>query len=677
MPVSSDRNKLEQEALAAMGRGNLDGALKAYLGILRGDAKDRRIRQKVAELYIKMGKSADAERHLREVAEAILKEGNPRAAVSVLKQLVTLKGDDAQLQIDLAECYIAAGYPNDARQYFDGAMRLYIGVSKPKDASKAARRLADLSPGEPALKLKVAELCEAGGDNDGACGVYVDVMDEYRRRGRLDEVGRIAEMLLRLRPDDVGVLLDAATARIEAQDWKKALAYLQTAFLSAPKEPRTLDLLSRAFEGAGQGEKALKVLLELARVAGDRRDAAAEADALRRASKLAPEDIEVKQRLAEAEDRLSRLERRLTSLVLSQPANEDELRAVVRAEVFSRYGFHDRAEAALNVALEGRGDSLALIASIAEALVAADRVDDALRWMQRIVPRAGNELEAVLDRMAVLRGAPPPSEDEPEPELPSFNVPQTAPPVANLTPAFASPVPSAPAPPIVPIITSGSADETHEERGDRLAAAADLVGAIGAYRQALGEDPTDENVLAKIAALRSGARAPAPPPEPPPPPRPSLSRPTMRTPEAKSDAFAKLLSDEGTFAEVSPDALDEVEPESAIDEARSLVAVGLWDDAIRLVGDDASLLGRVVHAQALKGTGDAGRAMDVLRDATNNAAESDPGYDEALFDLSALYAVTGKHKAALRLLEELIDLNPEYRASEVEARLRGLQKLLK
>jgi hypothetical protein len=48
-----------------------------------------------------------------------------------------------------------------------------------------------------------------------------------------------------------------------------------------------------------------------------------------------------------------------------------------------------------------------------------------------------------------------------------------------------------------------------------------------------------------------------------------------------------------------------------------------------------------------------------------------------LFELSALYTATGKLRAAVRLLEELRDLDPSYRAGEVEARMRGLQKLLK
>lgn len=399
-----DRNRLEQEALQQINRGSPQGALKAYQQILKLEPRDRRIRQKVGELLLKLGRPQEAERHLRDVADSLLKEGALRAAVSVLKQLMALRPDDAALQSELGECYVASGYPNDARQHFDTSMRLFTTAGRTLDAAKAARRLAELSPGEPALRLKVAELLEAGNDRDGAATVYQDVAEEYRRRGRPDEVGRVAEMALRLRPDDVGLLLDAAAARVQSADWRKALGHLQLAFAAAPREPRTLDLLAHAFDGAGQPEKALKVLLELAQAAEDRADVATEADALRRASRLAPEDAAIRQRLSTAEERVSRMERRLTGLSLAQSLHEDELRAQVRGEVYARYGFPDRAEAVLREALGVRPDSLALLATMAEARAMAGQAEEAHRWMERILPRAGAEADAVLDRMAVVRG---------------------------------------------------------------------------------------------------------------------------------------------------------------------------------------------------------------------------------------------------------------------------------
>lgn len=656
-----DRNQLEQEAMRQLNLGSLEGALRAYSGILKLDPRDRRIRQKLGELLLKMGRPVEAEKHFREVVDGLVKEGAHRAAVALLKQLVALRPDDAGLQMDLAECYVASGYANDARPHFDTAMRLWIGAGRALDAAKAARRVADQSPGEPPLRLKVAELLEAGGDPAGAAAAYQEVAEEYRRRGRPDEVGRVAEMALRLKPDDVGLLLDAAAARVEAADHKRALGYLQVAFGLGPREPRTLDLLARAFEGVGQSDKALKVLSELSRVAADRGDPTAEADALRRAARLAPADTELHARLVAAEEKVERKERRLHTLTLAEATTEAELRAQVRAEVYARYGFVDRAEAVLREALANTPESRCLLAALAEIDITAGRTADALQAMERLLANAGAEESAVRDRMAVVRGTSHPEEAAP-----------TASAVAEEPRAASRP------PDPAPSVSTTVAPESAEARGDRCAAAGDLPGALMAWREALGENPLDEGVLAKIAALRSAARpaaapvAPAPPVYTPPPATP----PPVSPAPGDLDAFADFGPlEDGTFAEVLPEALDEVAPEADVDEARSLVAVGMWADALSLLEGAVALEAAVLRAQAVRGLGDVAGALDLLRESVNDALESDPAYPDALFELSALYTSTGKPRAALRLLEELRDLDGSYRVVEVEARLRGLQRL--
>lgn len=640
--MSNERQRHEQEALDALNRGSTEGALKAYLSILRLDPKDRRVRQKVGEIYLRTGKTQDAERHLREVADSFLKEGSHRAAASVLKQLVSIRPDEPELQLDLGECYLQGAYQTDAKGCFDAALRGWTALGKPLLAAKAARRLAEVTPADLTLRLKVGELLEAGGDIAGAGKSYQEVIEEFRRRGRTDEVGRIAEMALKSRPDDVGLLLDTAAAKILQGEHKKALQSLQTAFLAGPKEPRTLDLLARAFEGAGQPDRALKVLLELARVASDRNDLPAEADALRRASALAPDDEDVQARKSRAEDRLGRLERKLTTLAFLEPTTEEVMRVAVRAEVFVRFGLFDRAEIELKAALASRGDSLPLGAAMAELLVANGRVDEAIGWMERLLPHAGDERAMVLDRMALLRGVDVASSPEAVIDDEELVDDPTVPP---LTPTLVAATPTTPAP-------AFTGPETAETRGDRLSAAGDLAGALMAWREALAEDPLNEGVLTKIAALRSAARSAPPPPAPEP----------------------TFGHDDGTFAEVEPDALDETEAPN-LDEARALVAVGEADAALALAQGAEGLEARVIESQAYKVKNDVGRALEVLREATNDASENDPAYAEALFELAGLYTATQKHRSALRLLEELRDLAPDYRRVDVEARLRGLQMI--
>lgn len=656
-----DRNRLEQDALAALNKGSLEGALASYQQILRIDPRDRRIRQKCGELCMRLGRPAEAEKHLREVADGFLREGQARPALAVMRQILAIVGDDAQLHMDMGEASHTAGSPTDARTHWDTAMRLWIGAARPADALRAAKRLAEQG-NEPALKLKVAELLEASGDAEGAAAAYVDIANEYRRRGRADEVGRVAEMALRLRPEDPELLRGAAGARLEAGDARGALVHLQLAFQKAPTDAVTLDLLARAFEAVGQPDKARRVLGELARIRGEARDPAREVDALRRAVALGS-DPALEARLQDAEARLARSERRLTDLAFAAPRDEQELRAVVRAGVFARYGFHDRAMTTLETALGANITSLALRASLAEAHAAAGRADDAIASALALHPDAGADAPAVADRIVVLGGTAPVAVASPAPRA----VPTT--PVAPLP---AAPVPAVPVP--AAAATPAPVVESAEARGDRLAEEGDLPGAIVAYRAALAEDPLNDDVLRKIASLRGrgGALSPAPAVTPTVPAPPSL----------------------GTFAEIDPDELDELDASAldevseiddglldapsagGLEEARELLAVGMYADALSAAEGVAGLEADVVRAECRRGLGDNARALDGLKDAVAEAADTDPAYPAALFELATLLTLTQKHRVAVRTLEELRDLAPEFRAPEVEARLRGLQRLL-
>ena len=652
-----DRNRLEQDALAALNKGSLEGALASYQQILRIDPRDRRIRQKCGELCMRLGRPAEAEKHLREVADGFLREGQARPALAVLRQILAIVGDDAQLHMDMGEASHTAGSPTDARTHWDTAMRLWIGAARPADALRAAKRLAEQG-NEPALKLKVAELLEASGDAEGAAAAYVDIAHEYRRRGRADEMGRVAEMALRLRPEDPELLRGAAGARLEAGDARGALVHLQLAFQKAPTDAVTLDLLARAFEAVGQPDKARRVLGELARIRGEARDPAREVDALRRAVALGS-DPALEVRLQDAEARLARAERRLTDLAFAAPRDEDELRAVVRAGVFARYGFHDRAMTTLEAALGANITSLALRASLAEAHAAAGRADAAIASALALHPDAGADAAAVADRIVVLGGTAPATVAPP--------APQPAPSTTG-APAAAVPLPAAPAP-------AAAVAESAEARGDRLAEEGDLPGAIVAYRAALAEDPLNDDVLRKIAALRGrgGALSPAP-----------AVAPTVTAPPSLG-AFAEIDPDE--LDELDASALDEVseiddgllDPPAAagLEEARELLAVGMYADALAAAEGAVGLEADVVRAECRRGLGDNARALDGLKDAVAEAADKDPAYPAALFELATLLTLTQKHRVAVRTLEELRDLAPEFRAPEVEARLRGLQRLLK
>lgn len=723
------RNELEQEALRALDRGNVDAAYRHYQAILKLEPADRRIRQRAADLAGRIGLGLDQQRHLKVLGDALVKDGNHRGAVAVFKQLLSLRSEDPSVHVDLAECYVATGYVADARQHLETALRAYSAHQRPVDAVAVATRLAVLFPAELTFRMTAADLMEAAGQVNRALETFRGLAEEFRRRGRLDEVGRIAESIARLRPDDAEARREAGLARLAAGEPKRAAEHLGRAIALAPDDLGALDGLARAHEALGDAPAATTTLSELARHAVLRGDVAMEAEALRRALALQPEDAELKSRAKAVEGRLVRANRRLGALVLAQPASEAELVPVVRAEVFARYGFHDRAVATLEQAAAEQPASVAVGAAYAEALAGAGRGDEAAAWMHKLIPRAGSELEMVLDRIAIVTGRPLGSvrpdggasvelddqedeedggEDGAAAAVEDDDDPPTDPGRES------SPPPRARAEEPVPT-------ESDIEEGDRLASDGDLEGALFAYRRALANDPASPAVLERITGLRgrparAAARAvpaPASAPAAVPAAPPVSAREEAERLDAAGDlagamaAYRRALADAPADAELvarfgdlrarqraaepvvarsispppgppgpppgppppkasAPPATEE-EQDPLVAEARGNLAVGAWDAALELVEADLTLPARAVAALARAGKGDVDGAIAALRDAIDDAAEGEPGSRGALLDLAGLQERAGKHRAALRTLDELAGIDASFRAAEVAA----------
>ena len=73
-----DRNRLEQEAVKLLQRGKTDQALQRYQTLVRDDPRDRRIRQKLAELYLQTGQNSQAEQHFRQLVKSFRRAGQEK-----------------------------------------------------------------------------------------------------------------------------------------------------------------------------------------------------------------------------------------------------------------------------------------------------------------------------------------------------------------------------------------------------------------------------------------------------------------------------------------------------------------------------------------------------------------------------------------------------------------------
>ncbi len=689
--MAVDRYQMEQEAQRYLSKGNTDKAITTYAALLRQDPQDRRVRQKIAGLYETVGRTREAEKHYRELVKLYEADGNGRARMATLKQLRKLAPRDGGVMGLLARAYRDSDLPHESIRHYEQAINL-LGQREPKEAAVFAVELQGLKPGDTPLRLRTAELLAAAKDEKGAYKAYRELIDDLRRHGKLNEVGRVAAMALQINPDESDLLCDAAEAALVGGEPQTALAQLQPAYAEDPHDPRTLDLLAQVFEQSEEAEKAREVLLALAREFSVRGAHAARLKALERAAKLGV-GASLDKELARARASAEAAAFRLGDLASAQPGDEAELRVIVRASVMLAYGLQERAQAELDTLPEASLPGQAWAVEIAVVAGETSRAMDLCRALMDRVP-AGEQQRLQL-RLAVLNGqalddylpdpgsgagAAKPQElldggDELlDDELIDDDLLDDDDELIDDDDELIDDddeliddeddllddeegedlIDEDSAPP--------SAPEASPEVDDEAEAAAFFQDAEGTSSN-LGDDAPYEEGEDLLGSLFGDLG-------PPKPPKPKAT-------PGKLPEFAPPVEDEFSAAirggSSQPAGRDHADDPLA--DACALLDMGLFADAQALLTDVPGIRAVALRALCSAGQGELSQAREVLVDAVDDAPERDPELPEALFHLAALSARAQKRRRAIRQLKEVCELAPDFRPVEVQLRLRALEEL--
>lgn len=621
-----DANQIEQRALRELQRGNTDKAAEYYYQLVRLNPRDKRVRAKLADLYIKTGRKKDADRQFRQLVKAYRHESNHRAAIAVLQRLEELNPKDGEIIGVLAQTYYAAGFKKEALPYFEKTYQMNIRHDVAK-AIDAAEMILRLRPEDMDFRLKLAEALIKQKMIGKGLSYYRQAIDEYRHKGKMEEMGRLARRALELRPDQTDLLRAAAEACLAVDDVPTALKHLQVAYGHERENTEVVDLLARAFEQGEDPKKAIPILSELARLCEDQHQPQLWLDALQRAQALGKEDLDAEIERAGVAVQDARF--RFHELPEAQPTQEKVLRPCVRAEVMARFGFHDEAAAELDKALRTLS-STPLLAWRAE--VAALQGDNG-----RAVELAKLLLEEVTDqawRLAIAKRIR---------------------------------------------ILGGETDLLDEKKEEPPPADGEADVEV--------EDDDDDELVDDEESVEDEDTAP---PTPTPEPAAGEQEDNFDEVFSRGGTYAEvdpddaeLVDDEFTFGGGEDDPFDDEDPfgdeEAEVDhrllEAQALIEMGQAAAALELLADADTLETLTLKARCLA-VEDPKGAWKMLKDASAMFRPGDRGYGDARVAMADIVAMAGKLKNARKELEKLRAQVPDHKPAQVAARLRALDRLL-
>src|SRR5437764_10156271 len=296
-----DKNKVIESAAKLIAKGALDKAVKEYQRVLEIDPDDVRVLQKLAELYQKMNRKAEAADCFEKVARTYSQQGFYLKAVALYKQLLKVV-ERVEVNVRLAELYQQLGLVGDATKEWQTVAAHYEKAGDTKSSLDTLKKLVDLDPDNVAARIRLGEQYARQENPIEAVAELRRAAQYLQRNGRQDDYLRVAERISHLDQSDVTLARELAESYLSRGDSKRALAKLQICFKANPRELGTLQMLAKAFQDLGQVSKTVSVLKELARVHIDTGHNEEARRTYTQAQELAPDDAEVKQGLKSLQD---------------------------------------------------------------------------------------------------------------------------------------------------------------------------------------------------------------------------------------------------------------------------------------------------------------------------------------------------------------------------------------
>src|ERR1700704_6508844 len=151
-----DKNKIIESATKLISKGAFDKAVKEYQRVLEVDPDDVRVLQKLAELYQKMNRKAEAADCFEKVAKTYSAQGFYLKAVALYKQVLKVI-DRVEVNVRLAELYQQLGLVGDATKEWHAVSAYYDKIGDTKQSLETLRKLVEMDPDNVAARIRLGE----------------------------------------------------------------------------------------------------------------------------------------------------------------------------------------------------------------------------------------------------------------------------------------------------------------------------------------------------------------------------------------------------------------------------------------------------------------------------------------------------------------------------------------
>jgi tetratricopeptide (TPR) repeat protein len=245
--LAINKRKVLEAARKYAQKGAQAKALKEFERLLKLDPRDARLRLEIGDTHRRWGNVEKAVDTYSKVADQYMKEGFDARAVAVYKQIHNLDPEAYETYEPLAELYQRMGLTAEAILALQTAADGYHKQGKKREALDLLRKMATLDPTNTTSRIKVADLLRQEQLDAEAVAEYEEVTAELERQGDREGATSVYERILEIEPDRIETVIKLAEVLIEGREADRAEPFAKRALEAGPDEPARYELLASVY----------------------------------------------------------------------------------------------------------------------------------------------------------------------------------------------------------------------------------------------------------------------------------------------------------------------------------------------------------------------------------------------------------------------------------------------